>query len=181
MSNEVLNTIYGVVAIVGPVITIIGFIISGTLQRDTFRNDIKKIQEEKVYSKIENLPYELLKIMRSIFESKDDTDKIINATRRLLDLEDKIVAYGSMDAIAICCYIQEGIYLRRLVNPFEIMSAFGLLISQLKKDLSNKTMAPDVFYRITINDYEQQKRKIIDFSNGIIAELRLDTGFRLKY
>lgn len=180
MDENATSIISAIVAIAGPVITIVGFVVSYFAIRTTFKNDVRKIQKEKIYSKIEDLPYEFLKIMQNIFDSKDDQEKMLVATKKLFDLEYKIVAYGSKDAIKICCYIQERSFSSDIIDPFETMAAFGLLISQLKKDLTDEIMLPDVFYRITIKDYAKCGSRVVNFSNDIVDKIELDEGFRIK-
>lgn len=54
-----------------------------------------------------------------------------------------------------------------------------LLVTQLKYDVTGKTVSLYYWYRMKITDYEQNKFNFIDENNDIVKEMNLNPNFKI--
>lgn len=96
-----------IVALLGCVITIIGLICNYRNLKKTLRNDMDKLREEKTLNKMEDLSLNVISAMQLVMDANNEPSKITKAGNELKEAENKILAYGSADAVKICCFAQK--------------------------------------------------------------------------
>lgn len=164
-------------AIITIVTTIIGFFITIVLTRHSFKEEVKKHKLETNLEVIKELPYEICKLIDSFINGTDDI-------KHYSDILIKILSYGSKEAVAIAIYMQQQAYRNETMKDEEMkwkmISAYALLITQLKYDITAEIIAPDSWFRLKIKDYLSKKELITMNINQIIKLLNLNKGFLLS-
>ena len=64
-------------------------------------------------------------------------------------------------------------------NKYRPVCFYILLVTQLKYDVTGKTVSPYYWYRMKITDYEQNKFNFIDENNNIVKEMNLNPNFKI--
>ncbi len=159
--------------VVSVVITLLGIIGSNINLRKTYKNEINKIRTEKIYEITEGMPLEIIDIMKDIVKNKRNMSKNVD---NLSKFWNKLIAYGSPDAVKIGCYIQQSAYNKE--NNEKLLAAYSLLITQLKFDLTNQITSPESYFLINITDYKKTRDKQIKNLIEIIDQLNLNKEFK---
>ena len=93
-------------------------------------------------------------------------------------------SYGSEKAIKLISMMQsENYYLEANSSrgdTYRIMAFYILLATQIKYDVTEIAISPELWYRMKLKDYESQKEKIIEANNKIVKELDLINEFLIK-
>lgn len=162
-----------------PIITLLGLALSYYKLKKTFKNDIDKLRYQKVYEKIEDLPFEIIMILQKAYECSNDNVKWKKLTNELNTFNSKVIAYGSPKAVELCAYIQQLAY-NNENEPYKTLAGYALLVSQLKYDLSNQIISPELYFKNKIKDYQVTKNKVNGYVNIIVDELRLNKEFKIN-
>lgn len=160
--------------ILSSIISLISFAVSYRSIRYTYKNDIKKLKAEKVYDKIEDLPYEILEIMHNVVKYPNSKATVESLSKFMY----KIIAYGSPEAVKIACFAQQTAYNQE--DPYKLVASYSILVSQLKYDLSGQIIPPDSYFQIKMTDYKSVKIKITKYINSIVKDLNLKKEFYIN-
>ena len=164
-------------AIITSFITVIGFIVTILINQKSIRNEIRKEKVSGSIKVIQGLPYEICQILDSIIRNK----KSINIDD-YTSILDKVLSYGSADAIAIVIGMQELSYKRSEEGQLfgiKLMALFCLLITQLKYDLTDEIISPDSWMRMRLNDYDSSKKQLKEALNQYVDKLGLERKYRI--
>ena len=136
------------------------------------KNFIVKEQKSIILKKIEKIPILLLDYQEynvrymetKLSEEKRELEEKILSTKS--EMYKTITAYGSEDLNKIL------VKLKLSQENLESLVCFNLLITQSRKDISGEVFG---FYymKITYNNYEKEKEKILEIVNNLINELDL--------
>lgn len=170
--REIIKATINIIKINIPsIISLVGILISYFSIKKSYKNDLDKMKKEKVYDKIETLPYEILDIMHNTIKDPNEKKNIDDLSRFMY----KVIAYGSSDAVKIACCIQQCAYLKE--KSFKLLSGYSLLVVQLKYDLTGQIISPESYFKIRLNDYEKNREEIVKYINEIIFDLKLKKEF----
>lgn len=95
----------------------------------------------------------------------------------------KIFAYGSKDAVALAVEIQQTFYKIQKTGEDHgryLLVLFALLITQLKFEISDETISPESWFRLKINDYDNEREKFVEEINCTVKKLGLNKKFYIK-
>lgn len=93
----------------------------------------------------------------------------------------KIYAYGSKDAISIISKMQEENYqnLSQNKNMYRPVCFYILLATQIKFDVTGDSVSPELWYKMKITDYGNNKTIIKNENNKIVKQLNLNKKFKI--
>lgn len=157
-------------------VTVLGFIITYKMTAKSFGNEIRKTKISHNVEIIHSLPFDLCKLMSKIQKSKG---KKLNANE-YEGLITKIFAYGSKDAVNIATEIQQTLYRAAATNEDcgrKLLILFSILITQLKYDISDESITPESWFKLYINDYENERKALAKEINQLISEFSLNEKF----
>ena len=180
ISDDLLGVI--ITACVTSIISIIGFIITNTSMKKSFKNELMKQRDGIALEKMATIPYDVLSLMdRIIKKSKENqADEIENFNMIMKE----IYSYGSQHAISILALMQKENYElssnSETKNSYRVMALYVLLATQIKYDVTGIYVNPEFWYRMKITDYEKNKSLIKIENNKLIEELRLSNKLKIK-
>lgn len=93
----------------------------------------------------------------------------------------KIYAYGSKDSICIISKMQEENYQQLYIesNKLRPMCFYILLVTQIKFDVTGDAVSPELWYKMKITDYGNNKTIIKNENNKIVKQLNLNKKFKI--
>lgn len=158
-------------AVITSIITILGFIITYLLTKQSVKDEIRKDKINRATGAIQELPFEMSQIMDKMksgrFTAQDHSTMI-----------SKVFAYGSKDAVKIAIKMQRLSYTLssdpKDIDKIQLMAAIALLITQLKYDLTSEIISPESWFLLKITDYEKMRPQIKECINSLIFELELN-------
>ena len=165
-------------AIITSFITIVGFIITIAINQRSIRNEIRKEKVSTSIKVIQGLPFEICQILDSIVRNKKPFS--VNDYSSIMD---RVLSYGSVQAVTIVIGLQELSYLRSEEEKdfgIKLMALFCLLITQLKYDLTDEIVPPDSWMRMRLNDFDSTGKQMRDILNMYIDKLGLERKFRIS-
>lgn len=158
-------------------ITILGFIVTYFLSRKNLKDEIQKTKGNKAIELMQEVPYELLGFLRGL--GKSDMEEALNKLNKVIST---VCAYGSPSAVKILEEYQKEIYSQspanKDINP--LFAYLGLLISQIKFDITGEIMSPESWLKIKIKDYSKIQKDIAIAINRLVDENNLDKRFKVK-
>lgn len=167
--NEFLVDNIGV--IVTSLITIAGFIITYFLNRKNFRDELNKFKSNKAVELMQDIPYDLAKLLDL---SKADSNK---AAKIQNDIMLKICAYGSKDAVMIAEKYMQHSY-SSFTKPIDAIAYIALLLSQMKFDITGNIILPTSWLKIKITDFPSRAEEITESINRIVDDNELNKNFK---
>lgn len=175
------ETLMGIMQIVVPsVVTIVSLVIAFTSAKKSIRAEIEKQKMNLWLEKVDSLPMEVLNYIYGAMEQR----KSSIAAQQYQTILEKVLAYGSSEAILIIASIRE---LMRDSDKNEeqddkgkIIAHFVLLLCQLKYDISDIKTNPSFWYRIYTSDFSKQKQAYKKMNNEIVSELELADFLEIK-
>lgn len=154
-------------------ITIVGFIITIVVTKNSFKNEIAKEKISHNIEAIQTLPYEICELLTEMQDGKIDLEKYKVLTS-------KIVAYGSKEATNIMVYTQRTCYNNNDEINWSLMAGLSILVSQLKYDFSSVIISPENWFKLKVTDYDENMECIMkEEINKIVAELNLSKKFKV--
>lgn len=164
--------------LIPPIVTIIGFIINILITKSTLKSQIKTNKNNVHLDKLQDVPARLVDFYKQMLNNKNDPQKNKVLFKEFDNLLTEIFAYGSEEAIRILSYLQQETYKANKNNQLnvQILYTYALLACQIKYDLTEIKVSPDSFYKISINDYNEQKEGFKKINNQIVEKLNL-AGF----
>lgn len=174
-------------AIAAPVVTIVGFFLSyWQLKKQIFaEND--RIKSQLVLEKLEDVPLNLLMILRNISKGEGATNSP-DAILKFEEIMTKILVYGSPKATDIAGTMQQRVYTANsddsVSTDYSLMNVvyIGILVVQIKYDITGVITRPDDWFRIKLNDYSNPKTKqqLDQMVNEVIGKHKLDKRFKIQ-
>lgn len=158
-------------------ITVFGFIVSFFLLRSSFSQEIQKQKTDIYLNQLSEMPMTILKMLDSVIFKQKPQNDLVNDIR---DISNRIMAYGTADAVRIAAKMFEFSYNNydktgTEKDIYSITAIYVLLFCQLKYDLTNIWISPENYYRIKLNDYTPEYRESYRRANdNLVKELRLD-------
>lgn len=136
--------------IISSVITIIGFIVTYLLTSKNLKDEIQKTKGNKAIELMQEIPYELLQFINGL--GKLAANEAVNKLNKVITT---ICAYGSPSAVKILEEYQKEIFNNGGKDTKILFAYLGLLISQIKFDITGEIMSPESWLIIKINDYHK--------------------------
>lgn len=159
------------------IVTIIGFIITYNLNIVNIREEIYKSKNIKSSEILKKNFQPLLNIIRFDREKMKE-NKTLESLNKIFD---EILIYGSSKLIRIATTFKEYIFTNKdSIDVNYIFAYIGLIISQLKYDISGEYIPADTWYRYTITDYGVLKSQVVETIEEIIKSLDLDKKMSCK-
>lgn len=158
-------------------ITVFGFIVSFFLLRSSFSQEIQKQKTDIYLNQLSEMPMTILKMLDSVIFKQKPQDDLASDIR---DISNRIMAYGTADAVRIAAKMFEFSYNNHdktgtEKDIYSITAIYVLLFCQLKYDLTNIWISPENYYRTKIKDYTSEYREIyLRANDNLVKELRLD-------
>lgn len=154
--------------IVNAALVIVGFVVNYFMTRKTFNDEVNKNKIAVATENIKDLPIEIIEMLDP---KKMTADKIKS-------IQTKIFTYGSKDANKIFVTFQRKNYeTESSIPPEESFALFGLLITQIKYDLTSEVLSPETWFQISVTDYEKMTKGVKDNINRLVYELKLNKDF----
>ena len=159
------------------IVTIIGFIITYNLNIVNVREEIYKSKNIKSSENLEKNFQPLLNIIRFDREKMKENTTLESLNK----IFDEILIYGSSKLIRIATAFKEYIFTNKdSIDVNYTFAYIGLIISQLKYDISGEYIPADTWYRYTITDYGVLKFQVVETIEEIIKSLDLDKKMSCK-
>ena len=190
ISDELLGVV--ITAGIPALISIVGFIVTYCSMKKSFKNELSHERDSVALEKMSEIPLKVLDLFEQIQKSshiqnqtqKQQQEFIDNTTKLLSTIMNTTYSYGSEKAIKLMSMMQSENYYRE-ANPsqgdtYRIMAFYVLLSTQIKYDVTEIAISPELWYRMRLKDYETQKEKIIEANNKIVKELNLINEFLIK-
>lgn len=189
-------------SIITILVAIAGFSVNSMLNRRSLTNEIIKHKSNKQLDKLQEIPIELLNCINMLTDkdlilfknpSKNDASVFSDNIRNMINT---LAAYGSKDAIKLTGHLNQALYKIRskfsenktklvpLEYRVELIVYLTLLLCQLKLDLTNTLMEPNLYYRCRINEdslkFNDFNAKMIELNNNIVKDLKLNKAFKIR-
>lgn len=157
-----------ITSIVASCVTLAGIVVSYILSKKNLEGELKRLREQEALAKSHDFPQRAASLMDDIERgmSPDELKKLLT----------DIYAYGSPEAIRVIVEFQETNYREARsgdVDPMYLLSLVAVLISQLKYDLTGRTVEPESWFRLRITDYDPVQSPIPGYIKEISAKLNL--------
>lgn len=167
--------LFGVLTII---VSILGFIITYIQVKKTILAELQKQKQQIFLNKMIDIPIRLLRLFDKLKEEnyvKDNLDKEYN------EIINTIIAYGSKDVVKIATKMHQFEFENENNKySFEIFARAILIIMQLKFEITNIAINPELLYFKKTNDYFQDqdyREKLIIINNEIVNEEKLNREF----
>lgn len=187
MSDDLKGAI--ITALVTGIISIVGFIVTNTSMKKSFKNELKQQRDNIALEKMTTMPYEVLVLMDEMIESgkiKNDVQKKKNMEQNLKhfkEIMNTIYSYGLVQAIGIVSLMQKENYAANgntlCLDQYRMISEYVLLATQIKYDVTEISVSPELWFQMRMTDYATNKDKFKDANNKLIDELNLRTEFKI--
>lgn len=188
MSDDLKGAI--ITALVSGIISIIGFVITNHSMKKNFENELKRQRDNISLEKMSTMPYEVLQLMDKMMESEDiDNDNQEQVTldmnlKHFKEIMNTIYSYGSKSAIEIVSLMQKEIFAvsRNMadLDNCRLISEYVLLATQIKYDVTEVSVSPELWLQMHLNDYCENREKIKNANNELVDELKLKKEFKIK-
>ncbi|MBD5136632.1 MAG: hypothetical protein HDT39_11840 [Lachnospiraceae bacterium] len=180
MSDELKGAI--ITALVTGIISIIGFIMTNVSMKRSFMNELKKQRDDIALEKMSEMPYVVLQLMDKMMEdSEEANDSELECFKEIMNT---IYSYGSEKAIELVSLMQkenyEGNANTNNSDHYRIMSLFVLLATQIKYDVTEISVSPELWFQMRMTDYFENKSEIKNANNRLVDELKLKKDFKIE-
>lgn len=156
-------------------ITIIGFIITYILTSKNLKDEMQKTKGNKAIELMQEVPYELLEFINNLGKISEE-ENLKGFNKVILT----ICAYGSPESVKILEGYQKEVVCKTLTDSKILFAYLGLLISQIKFDITGKIMSPESWLIIRIKDYTETRKDIVERINNLITQNNLDKRFKIE-
>ncbi len=188
MSDDLKGTI--ITALVTGIISIIGFIVTNASMKKNFKNALKRQRDSVALEKMSTMPYEVLVLMDEMIESgkiKNETQKkkiIEQNFKHFKEIMNTIYSYGTEKSIEIVSLMQKENYAANgeiiPLNKYRMMSFYVLLATQIKYDVTEISVSPELWFQMRLTDYEVNREEFMNANNKLVDELKLKEEFKIK-
>lgn len=162
-------------------VTIVGFFLTYFLNKNNFKNELKKQQKDINLDKLSDLPYKIQDVYNNcVDESSSERQKLKNK-KEFSELIALIFAYGSSDAIKLIANLQEMSYNKNIKEQkVDLIVYYTILLCQIKYDLTGIEINPQFWFRMKLTDYNSIKNDLDKSTNRIVDKLDLEDFLRVK-
>lgn len=174
MSDDLKGAI--ITALVTGIISIIGFIVTNLSMRKNFKNELIKQRDSIALEKMATMPFEVLDLMDRMMKAKKGWNKSeeLDNFKKMMN---EIYSYGSEKAISLVALMQKENYNANgdpsKMDKFRLMSSYVLLATQIKFDVTGTYVNPELWFKMRLTDYEENKIEIKKANNNLVNELNL--------
>lgn len=182
LNNENIGTIIS--TIITGVISILGFFITYFSMTKSFKNESKKQRASVALDNMSTMPLQILDLLDELLNmsktsNKKNNNLILSNFQKILNT---IYSYGSEDAIKIASTMQKENYAVNSINKpnsSRLIALYVLLATQIKYDVTEIAICPQLWYEMRLTDYSKTKHNIIRSNNQIVSELKLKEEFKI--
>jgi len=162
-------------------VTIIGLGLTYHGITKNFQNEVMKMKRKVAVDKMQDVPCRILQLIQD-YKNQEDSKILIEKNISLLNT---ILAYGSKETIKLMCYIQQIAYAcekqKNLLKErqSEFLSAYALLIAQVKFDLTFEIIPPTSYFEMFLKDYNDYRESFNKSINAIVDRIGLLREFKI--
>lgn len=188
MSDDLKGAI--ITALVTGIISILGFIVTNNSMKKNFKNELKRQRDNMALEKMSTMPYEVLVLMDEMIESGKGRNETQNKRimeqnlKHFKEIMNTIYSYGSESSIEIVSLMQKENYATSkndiFLDKYRMMSLYVLLATQIKYDITEIAVSPELWFQMRLTDYEVNKDEIKNANNKLVDELNLKKEFKIK-
>lgn len=188
MSDDLKGAI--ITALVTGIISIIGFIITNHSMRKNFENELKRQRDNISLGKMATMPYKVLQLMdrmmdlESMKNEKKSQKELDDNLKQFKEIMNTIYSYGSEKAIELVSLMQKENYAANggkvKLDEYRMISGYVLLATQIKYDVTETSVSPELWFQMRLNDYAENKDLIKTANNELVNELKLRQEFKIK-
>lgn len=160
---------------ISSLITIVGFVVTYLLTSKNLKDEIQKTKGNKAIELMQEVPYSLLEFINGL--GKLDEKEALNNFNKVIST---ICAYGSPKAVKLLEGYQKEVFNKTSPNPNILFAYLGLLISQIKFDITGEIMSPESWLIIKIKDYTRIQNDIAKTMNNLVDKNKLDKRFKIE-
>lgn len=182
LNNENIGTIIS--TIITGAISIFGFFITYFSMTKSFKNESKKQRASVALDNMSTMPLQILDLLDELLNMSKTSDKkninlILSNFQKILNT---IYSYGSENAIKIASTMQKENYAVNSIDKLDsssLIALYVLLATQIKYDVTEIAICPQLWYEMRLTDYAKTKHNIIKSNNQIVSELKLKEEFKI--
>ncbi len=182
MSDDLKGAI--ITAIVTGIISIIGFIVTNLSMRKNFKNELIQQRDSLALEKMATMPFRVLDLMDRMAKAKKNGWDEKNELKNFQDIMNEIYSYGSVEAISLVALMQKENYAANgnpdKMNNFRVMSSYVLLATQIKFDVTGTYVNPELWFRMRLTDFAENRENIKKENNKLVDELNLNCKMKIK-
>ena len=182
MSDDLKGAI--ITAIVTGIISIIGFIVTNLSMRKNFKNELIQQRDSLALEKMATMPFRVLDLMDRMTKAKKNGWDEKNELKNFQDIMNEIYSYGSVEAISLVALMQKENYAANgnpdKMNYFRVMSSYVLLATQIKFDVTGTYVNPELWFRMRLTDFAENRENIKKENNKLVDELNLNCKMKIK-
>lgn len=182
MSDDLKGAI--ITAIVTGIISIIGFIVTNLSMRKNFKNELIQQRDSLALEKMATMPFRVLDLMDRMTKAKKNGWDAKNELKNFQDIMNEIYSYGSVEAISLVALMQKENYAANgnpdKMNYFRVMSSYVLLATQIKFDVTGTYVNPELWFRMRLTDFAENRENIKKENNKLVDELNLNCKMKIK-
>jgi hypothetical protein len=182
MSDDLKGAI--ITAIVTGIISIIGFIVTNLSMRKNFKNELMQQRDSLALEKMATMPFRVLDLMDRMTKAKKNGWDEKNELKNFQDIMNEIYSYGSVEAISLVALMQKENYAANgnpdKMNYFRVMSSYVLLATQIKFDVTGTYVNPELWFRMRLTDFAENRENIKKENNKLVDELNLNCKMKIK-
>lgn len=160
---------------ISSLITIVGFVVTYLLTSKNLKDEIQKTKGNKAIELMQEVPYELLEFINGL--GKLSEQEALNKFNKVIST---VCAYGSPSAVKILEEYQKEVFSKKPKDSNVLFAYLGLLISQIKFDITGEIMSPESWLIIKIKDYTRIQNDIAKTMNTLVDKNKLDKRFKIE-
>ncbi len=182
MSDDLKGAI--ITAIVTGIISIIGFIVTNLSMRKSFKNELIQQRDNLALEKMATMPFRVLDLMDRMIKSSRNGWNQNKELENFQNIMNEIYSYGSVEAISLMALMQKENYAAGgnpdKMNKFRAMSSYVLLATQIKFDVTGTYVNPELWFRMRLTDFEENREDIKKENNKLVDEFNLNCKMKIK-
>ena len=66
------------------------------------------------------------------------------------------------------------------LDKYRMMSSYVLLATQIKYDVTEISVSPELWFQMRLTDYEANREEFMNANNKLVDELKLKEEFKIK-
>lgn len=177
MSDEIIAALISTV--ITSIITVIGFAITYNMNKRNYKEELKNSKATLNIEKLQSIILDVSNLLNNPNNIDPEMYKLLISN---------ILSYGSLDAIKIFTYLQTNLYNIKSTeqeanaeNNSQLVltiTAYCLLITQIKYDLTGEILPPLSYAKIKLTDFKKLENDFYIKNNEIVDELDLNENFK---
>lgn len=152
-------------------VVVIGFIVSAVMTRRNIKAEIEKMKTSVAIEALQDALLKLCTFFQDTKLAKTEAERE-SATYEMMKAVQKVVAYGSRDAVSIAASFQQNNF-TETPDKYKTLAYYALLAAQLKYDITGEVVSPEVFFKVFMKDYGKIENELKKAINGLTEELGL--------